>query len=124
MGMQRTVRFDPGAVPTWDAVRGQLGRLSVSAVVKMIDGLPAFPDEVPEVGWKELRVGTPGGMITLRAGADSLTCVVWGNAGDALQSDWDAVCWASAAAGAGRVESPGGLLPADEFAAVTGLRPA
>ena len=28
----------------------------------MIDGLPAFPDEVPEPGWKELRIGFASGM--------------------------------------------------------------
>ena len=32
--------------------------------------MPAFPDELPDPGWKELRVGTPGGMVTMRgAGA-------------------------------------------------------
>jgi hypothetical protein len=124
MGMQRTVRFDADAVPTWEAVRGQLGRLGISAAVKMIDGLPAFPDEVPEPGWKELRVGTANGMVTLRADPGSLTCVVWGNAGDALHTDWNALCWACAAAGAGRVESAGVDCSADEFAHLTNLRPA
>jgi hypothetical protein len=124
MGMQRSVRFDSGGVPAWDAIREQLARVGVSAAVKMIDGLPAFPDEVPEPGWRELRVGTPNGMVTLRAGPDSLTCVAWGNADDALRSDWDALCWACAAAGAGRVETPEGHAPAGEFARLAGLRPA
>lgn len=124
MGMQRTVRFDSGGVPSWDAVRSQLGRLGLAVAVKMIDGLPAFPDEVPEAGWKELRVGTPNGMVTLRADSGSMTCVVWGNAGDALHADWDALCWACAAAGAGRVESADGSHDADEFERLTGLRPA
>jgi hypothetical protein len=124
MGMQRTVRFDPGLVPAWDAVRGQLARLGVSAAVKMIDNLPAFPDESPDPGWQELRVGTPNGMVTLRAAPGALTSVVWGNAGDALRSDWDALCWACAAAGAGRVETADGPQSADSFAHLTGLRPA
>jgi len=124
MGMQRTVRFDPDTVPAWDAVRGQLDRLGVTAAVKMIDNLPAFSDETPEPGWKELRVGTPNGMVTLRAEPGSLACVVWGNADDALRADWDALCWACAAAGAGRVETAEGLHAADTFAQLTGLRPA
>jgi hypothetical protein len=124
MGTQRTVRFVAGGAPTWDAVRGRLGRLGVPVTVKMIDGLPAFPDEVPEPGWHDLRVGTPNGMISLRSGPDSLTCVIWGNAADALRVDWDAVCWACAAAGAGRVESADGVLTADEFASHAGLRTA
>lgn len=124
MGMQRTVRFGSADVPAWDTVRSQLGRVCVAAAVKMIDGLPAFPDELPEPGWKELRLGTANGMLTLRVGPGSLTCVVWGNADDALRSDWDALCWACAAAGAGRIESADGIQTADQFAHVTGLRPA
>ncbi|WP_145239824.1 hypothetical protein [Urbifossiella limnaea] len=122
--MQRSVRFAPGGVPGWDAVCGQLARVGVVVSVKMIDGLPAFPDEVPEPGWKELRVGTPGGMVTLRSAPDAVTCVVWGNADDRLRADWDTLCWACAAAGGGQVETPDGLTSADAFARSVGLKPA
>lgn len=124
MGMQRTVRYTPGGVPGWDAVRAQLERVGVTAALKMIDGLPAFPDEVPEPGWTELRVGTHGGMVTIRAAADALACVIWGNATDQFRRDWDAVCWACAAAGDGRIESENGVTTADEFARQAGLSPA
>jgi hypothetical protein len=90
----------------------------------MIDGMPAFPDESPDPGWKELRVGLAGGMVTIRAGDDALTCVVWGNATDTLRTAWDVVCWACAAAGGGLVETPSGPQAADQFALSSGLRPA
>ncbi|MFO0801343.1 MAG: hypothetical protein U0804_28085 [Gemmataceae bacterium] len=123
MGLQRSVRYTPGTAPGWDAVLGHLGRVGVPAAVKMIDGLPAFPDEVPEPGWKELRVGTPGGMVTLRSAPDAVTCVVWGNADARLRADWDALCWACAAAGGGLVETPEGLTSADDFVRSVGLKP-
>ena len=123
MGMDRTVRFPSGAVPGWDAIRVQLDRLGLTASLRMIDGLPAFPDEVPDPGWKELRVGVAGGMVTVRAGVAALTCVVWGNAGDEVRARCDAVCWACAAAAAGVIETPAGPVAPDEFARAAGIRP-
>jgi hypothetical protein len=124
MGMDRTIRYPTGSVPGWDTIRAQLGRLGVTAPLRMIDGIPAFPDETPDPGWKELRVGVPGGMVTLRVSGDALTCVVWGNAADDLREGWDAVCWACAAAGGGVVDTPQGPVGAAEFARRAGLQPA
>ncbi len=124
MGMQRTVRFASGSVPGWDAIRDHLARLGTPTVLQMIDGLPAFPDEIPEPGWKELRVGTPGGMVTVRGDTGSLACVVWGNASETLRASWDAVCWACAAAGGGEVETAAGYIPAAAFARQVGIQPA
>ena len=49
MGMQRTVRFDYATVPTWDVVRGQLGRLGILPTIKMIDGHWQVP-QAPGLG--------------------------------------------------------------------------
>src|SRR3712207_8342677 len=35
----------------------------------------SFPDEVPPEGWRELRVGTPQGMVTLRREGGAVVCV-------------------------------------------------
>ena len=70
----------------------------------MIDGLPAFPDEVPEAGWKELRVGFSSGMVTLRRGPNHLACVVWGNADGELLQCWESLAMACASAGDGTIE--------------------
>jgi hypothetical protein len=81
----------------------------------MIDGLPAFPDEVPEAGWKDLRLGVPEGMVTVRRGTGVINCTVWGNAGEQLQLAWAKVIWACARAGLGTIEGPGSSLTPEEF---------
>ncbi|HUR54785.1 MAG TPA: hypothetical protein VMZ71_11685 [Gemmataceae bacterium] len=121
MGLDRTIGFPPGSVPTWDIIRARLAQLGESPALRMIDGLPAFPDETPEPAWNELRVGLAAGMVTIRRAADSLQCVVWGNADDALRTAWDKLTWACAAGGV--VETTSGSLSPDEFAAATGLQP-
>ena len=122
MGLSRTIHF-PTEAPTWDAVRTQLARLGEQAPLRMIDGLPAFPDESPDPGWNELRVGTAAGMVTIRRVPGAFTCVVWGNADPALNAAWDRIVWACAAAGGGLVETPSGRVSADEFARAAGLSP-
>jgi hypothetical protein len=123
MGQQRTIRFPGGQTPSWDAIRGQLLRVEPEVAIRMIDGMPAFPDEVPEPGWNELRVGLPAGMVTVRRQGADLVCVVWGDAGGALARAWDWVSWACAAAGTGEVHGPGGPASAEDFAAAAGISP-
>lgn len=118
MGTERRIRF-AGESPTWDTIKAQLLRVGEPAPLRMIDGQPAFPDETPDAGWKELRVGTAAGMVTVRRTPDGFACVVWGNADAALRLAWDRVCWACAAAGGGTVEAQ----TAEAFAASAGLSP-
>ncbi len=120
MGLDCTVRFAGGAVPAWAEVRAQLVRVGEAGLLRMIDGLPAFPDEEPEGGWRELRVGVAAGMVTVRHSGDALTCIVWSNADAALLSARDRVAWACAAAGGGTVEGE----TADDFARLSGISPA
>ena len=124
MGLDCTVRFPAGAVPAWAAIQDQLARVGEPAPLRMIDGLPAFPDESPDEGWRELRVGSPAGMVTLRRGGDALTCVIWSNADPALIAARDRVAWACAAAGRGAVATAAGEVSADEFARLAGISPA
>jgi len=97
MGQERVVSF-AGEPPGWESIRAELGRRGIAASIRMIDGLPAFPDESPEPGWKELRIGFATGMVTLRRGSNQLACVVWGNADAALLESWSALAEACAAA--------------------------
>jgi len=62
----------------------------------MIDGLPAFPDEVPEDGWRELRLGFSAGMVTIRRSASAWECTVWGTADPELLNARDRVAAAFA----------------------------
>ncbi len=115
MGMDRRVTFAGGAVPAWSAVRQLLARHGFAAQTRMIDGQLAFPDEEPPEGWRELRVGTPQGMVTLRSEPDAVVCVTWGNADDTLRQAWNGLAWAWAEAGNGRLATPEGDRTAAEF---------
>src|SRR5690348_7795336 len=105
MGMEQTVAFEPGQVPAWDAIGVLLTGLRFSVQLRMIDGQLSLPDEQPPDDWRELRVGMPQGMVTLRRAGDRVTLVTWGNADRALAQAWNALTWACAEAGGGRILS-------------------
>ena len=116
MGLDTTIRFASSEIPSWDAIRTLLAQLGEVVQLRMIDGLPAFPDEVPEPSWKELRLGLSAGMVTIRRGVNVLTCVIWGTNDPALQVSWNKVILACAIAGLGLVETPEGPLSPQQFA--------
>jgi hypothetical protein len=122
MGLDRTIRFSTAEVPSWEAICTQLRRVGEESQLRMIDGLPAFPDETPAPDWKELRLGSTSGMVTIRRGAGELTCMVWGNADPSLMSTLSKVCWACAAAGGGQIVTSSGLVSAEEFARSAGIQ--
>jgi hypothetical protein len=122
MGMDLTVRY-PAAPPTWPAIRDRLATAQFPVTLAMIDGQLAFPDEEPAADWNELRLRTPLGMVTLRRGADSLVCVVWGNADAGTRQAWHAVAWACATVGGGQIETPTGPLDAEAYVRSAELPP-
>jgi len=124
MGLDCTIHFPTGPAPEWDAIKAQLARIGEQAPLRMIDGLPAFPDESPQAGWRELRIGFASGMVTIRRVGDSLACIVWGNADPTLLSARDRVVWACAEAGQGVISTPSGEETAAEFAQHTHISPA
>jgi hypothetical protein len=86
MGVER--RVEVSTPPSWPTIAARLKAQGLDAPLRMIDGLPAFPEEQPGDGWQELRIGTPAGMITLRREPEALRIIGWGN----LDSMWlDAV---------------------------------
>ncbi len=115
MGMEQAVTFSGGVVPAWATVRGLLAECGFPVQVRMIDGELSFPDEEPPEAWRELRLGTPQGMVTVRREPDRVVAVTWGNADLALVEAWNAVAWAFAEAGGGRVLAASGPVAADEF---------
>jgi len=114
MGMDQTVSFS-GLPPPWEAVRDLLARHGYPVQMRMIDGQLAFPAEGPPEGWRELRVGTPGGMVTVRREPGQWVLVVWGNADAALRQAWNGLAWALAEAGGGQVWTPEGALSALDY---------
>ena len=102
MGVQRTVTF-PAGEPAWAAVAAKLAEAGERPVVRMIDGLPAFPDEQPDDGWKELRLGFPAGMVTVARGPGGWRFTVWGTDDPALLRAQELTANAAALAGGGVV---------------------
>ena len=115
MGIERVIHFAK-ATPEWHRIAAKCIEIGEPAVLRMIDGLPAFPDEVPESEWQELRLGLAGGMVTLRRVGVSIHCVAWGTAEPTLQQSWDRCVWAVAAAGEGTIAlSDGPSLSTSDF---------
>ena len=112
MGMEQSVSFAGKSIPAYSTVRDFLGQRSFPLQMGMIDGQLAFPDEQPEENWRELRLRTPQGMVTVRRAAERLIFVTWGNADAAMLQAWNAVVWAFAEVGNGLVETPEGPLSA------------
>ncbi len=82
MGVQSNFSFPSGNIPSWEQPR--LARRAIA--IRMIDGMPAFPDEAPTDGWNEVRIGLAGTMITLRRTAEMIAIVTWGTVDPALEA--------------------------------------
>jgi hypothetical protein len=102
MGMERIVQFSD-AGPTWPAIREHLAAAGIAVQMRMIDNLPAFPDEEPPSDWRDLRVSLRGGMITMRREPGQIRVIVWGNADEGLRRDQEALANACMTAGGGIV---------------------
>jgi hypothetical protein len=77
--MERVVSTD-GQEPDWSTIRARIAACGVALQMRMIDNMPAFPDEGPEPNWQELRVSLGHGMITIRREPGRFRVIVWGNA--------------------------------------------
>ncbi len=117
MGMEYSVRFSGQGVPPFHRILAVLAEHNFSVQVRMVDGELTLPGEVPPESWGDVRLGTDAGMVTLVRRGQELTVLAWGNAGKALQSAWNAVAWAAAEAGQGKILRANGLQGASEFRA-------
>jgi hypothetical protein len=115
MGMEYTIQFSPTGVPTLPRILAALAKRNFPVQVRMVDGELTLPDEVPPDGWSDVRLGTVAGMVTLVRRGEELAVVTWGNADDALRRAWNAVTWATATAGEGKITGPGGQQTPEEF---------
>jgi hypothetical protein len=72
------------------AIEPVLARLAADGLackVVMVDNLLCDPSAPPPRVWRDLRLKTPHGMVTLVAREGGTAVVVFGNAGTALQED-------------------------------------
>lgn len=106
MGMERVITFH-GAAPRWESLQQEFAASGLKVSIRMIDGLPAFPDEVPAEGWGEVRIGISGAMITLRLSPGKLSVMTWGNADEDQRREWEAVAQACARAAKGTILGTG-----------------
>jgi len=94
MGQEQRVTFAEGTLPSWNAISSLLARRGFPVQVRMIDNELALPDEVPPETWRELRLATLQGMVTLRRENHGVSLVTWGNAEAGLLQAWNALAWA------------------------------
>ncbi len=115
MGMDQEVTFAPNQAPAWQEVATLLAARKFPVQIRMIDGELAFPDETPPHDWRELRIGTQPGMITLRREPNAITFVIWGNADEPMRRAWNALTWAFAHLTEGTIRTATGDLTLEEF---------
>lgn len=116
MGMDQKVIFTSDKTPTWTQFADLLAERKFPVQMRMIDAELAFPDEIPPETWRELRVGTPHGMITLRREPDSIALVIWGNADANMRQAWNVLTWAFARLTSGAIRTENGELTLADFA--------
>jgi len=115
MGMDQKVIFPSENTPTWAQLAELLAKHKFPVEIRMIDGELAFPDETPPETWRELRVGTPHGMITLRRDQDGIALVIWGNADDKMRQAWNALAWGLMHLSGGTLRTPTGAVSLEEY---------
>ena len=93
-----------GPPPSWPAVRDLLARRGLTMKMRMIDGMPSFPDEEPPEGWQEIRMAAADGMVTIRRDGNRLAFVTWGNASRRVLQAANALAWAFAETGSGMID--------------------
>ena len=90
MGLSTTIKYAEPA-PRWPVIHQHLNEIGLPAQLMMIDGVPALPTEEPPDGWREVRLGTPYGMVTVRRGRGKFEVVVWSNADEANRKAADTI---------------------------------
>jgi hypothetical protein len=89
MGLDLSVAC--GELPGWATIGERVRGRGLTIALRMIDGLPAFPDEEPPADWRELRVSLPAGMVTIRREAGGVRLVTWGDSPPELLAQRDAL---------------------------------
>lgn len=115
MGMDQKVVFAPEKMPAWAQLSALLAERNYPLQMRMIDGELSFPDEAPPDNWRELRVSSRQGMVTLRREPDGIMLVTWGNADQNLRQAWNAVTWALAHLSRGAIHQTVGVFDVEGF---------
>jgi precorrin isomerase len=93
MGLEHVVPGDP---PPLIEVLARLAADGVAAMIAMVDGQLVMPTAAPPATWREVRLRTPAGTITLARRPTGTAIVVFGNADPALVAAQQAIARALA----------------------------
>jgi hypothetical protein len=98
---------------TWTVMhRGKIDTASVIAglqdpwQLRLVDGLPAFPNESVPEEFQEIRLALNGCMVTLIAGESGLKLVTWSSIDPMFKQAVDRLAEGLASAGDGSVAAP------------------
>jgi hypothetical protein len=75
-------------------------------VVAMVDGVLQAPGREPPLDWRDVRLRTPAGTVTLRRVAEGIAVVVFGNADEALRAAQRTIAAAVGGEVGGRTTDP------------------
>jgi hypothetical protein len=64
----------------------QLGVAGLPSALAMVDNVLQGPGAIPPAVWRDARIRTPAGVVTLRCVPSGVAVVVFGNADDALRA--------------------------------------
>jgi len=67
-------------------VFARLSNAGMAIAIQMIDGALTPPSTPPPAEWREIRLRTPAGTVTLRRRPDGIAVTVFGNADASLEA--------------------------------------
>ncbi len=94
--MGKELVVDAGEAALGRAI-ARLAGAGMAVAVQMIDGALVPPNAQPPAAWREVRLRTPAGTVTLRRREGAVAVTVFGNADAALEAAQRAVADALAA---------------------------
>jgi len=68
------------------ALLDQLSAAGLPSALAMVDNVLQGPGAIPPAIWRDARIRTPAGVVTLRRVPSGVAVVVFGNADDALRA--------------------------------------
>jgi hypothetical protein len=68
------------------ALLDQLSTAGLPSALAMVDNVLQGPGAIPPAVWRDARIRTPAGVVTLRRVPSGVAVVVFGNADDALRA--------------------------------------
>jgi len=68
------------------ALLDQLSAAGLPSALAMVDNVLQGPGAIPPAVWRDARIRTPAGVVTLRRVPSGVAVVVFGNADDALRA--------------------------------------